>query len=171
MPLPDVLPGRGDPPLRLLFCGINPGLASEASGHHYAGPGNRFWPVLHAAGFTPVRLTPDRQRELAALGLGLTNLVPRPTATADQLAADELRAGGERIRRLVARRTPAWLAVLGVTAYRVAAGDRTAQIGPQPLPWGPTKVWVLPNPSGLNARWTMPALTDEFARLREAADG
>lgn len=169
-PLPDVLPGPGDPPLRVLFCGINPGLVSAATGHHFARPGNRFWPALHGGGFTPHQLRPDQQGELRALGIGLTNLAPRPTARADQLNADELRAGGERLRELCVRLRPRWLAVIGITAYRTAFAEPRAAIGEQAREIGETRIWALPNPSGLNAHWPLPALADEFARLRAAVE-
>jgi double-stranded uracil-DNA glycosylase len=161
--IPDVLPGPGGPPFSVLFCGINPGLVSAATGHHFARPGNRFWPVLHAAGFTPRLLRPAEQGELAALGLGITNLVPRATARADELSAAELVAGGARLRELVARLRPAWLAVVGITAYRTAFAAPQAMVGPQE-----PGVWVLPNPSGLNAHYQLPELTAAFAALREA---
>lgn len=165
----DVLPGPGDPPLRVLFCGINPGLVSAATNRHFARPGNRFWPALHAGGFTPRRLLPAEQDRLPALGLGITNLVPRATARAEELSAAEVRAGGERLRELVARVRPAWLAVVGITAYRTAFAAPKAVVGPQDEPWGTTRVWLLPNPSGLNAHWTPAGLAEEFARLRVAA--
>ena len=163
----DVLPGPGDPPFSVLFCGINPGLVSAATGHHFARPGNRFWPVLHAAGFTPRLLRPAEQDELAGLGLGITNMAPRATARADELTGAELVAGGARLRELVARARPAWLAVVGITAYRTAFAIPTAVVGPQE-PWGPTGVWVLPNPSGLNAHYQLPELTAAYAALRRA---
>lgn len=165
----DVLPGPGDPPLRVLFCGINPGLVSAASGHHFARPGNRFWPALHRGGFTPHQLRPAEQGQLRALGLGVTNLVPRATARADELTAAELRAGGERLRVLVATTRPQWLAVVGVTAYRTAFGAPRAAVGPQEARTADARVWVLPNPSGLNAHWQLPELAAEFARLHAAA--
>ncbi|MFG3257659.1 G/U mismatch-specific DNA glycosylase [Streptomyces sp. NPDC048172] len=157
--------------LRVLFCGINPGLMSAATGHHFARPGNRFWPALHASGFTPRLLRPYEEHELPSYGLGITNVVERATARADELAADEYREGGERLRAKVERLRPAWLAVLGIGAYRTAFHDRTAPIGPQPTTLGPTRLWALPSPSGLNAHWTPQALAEEFTRLREAADG
>ena len=169
--VPDVLPGPDDPPLRLLFCGINPGLTTAATGHHFARPGNRFWPALHGGGLTPRRLRPAEQGELRGLGLGITNLVPRPTARADELTADELRAGAARLRELVAETGPAWLAVVGVTAYRTAFAAPRAVVGPQEERLGATRVWVLPNPSGLNAHWQLPELVAEFARLRAAVEG
>ncbi|MER0244969.1 G/U mismatch-specific DNA glycosylase [Streptomyces sp. HSW2009] len=163
--IPDVVAAG----LRVLFCGINPGLLSAATGHHFARPGNRFWPVLHDSGFTPRQLRPAEQEELLAYGLGITNVVARATARADELSAEEYRAGGEVLRTKVARLRPAWLAVVGVTAYRVAFADRTARIGPQPGTLGETRVWVLPNPSGLNAHWSRQAMAEEYGRLRSAA--
>ncbi|MFD3730201.1 G/U mismatch-specific DNA glycosylase [Streptomyces sp. NPDC058632] len=155
--------------LRVLFCGINPGLMTAATGHHFARPGNRFWPALHRSGFTPRLLVPSEQEELPSYGLGITNVVARATARADELSAEEYREGGRLLALKVARLRPRWLAVLGVTAYRVAFDDRGAKVGPQVRTIGDTRVWVLPNPSGLNAHWTPAALAEEFARLREAA--
>ncbi|ANW21265.1 mismatch-specific DNA-glycosylase [Streptomyces clavuligerus] len=157
--------------LAVLFCGINPGLMSAATGHHFARPGNRFWPVLHRSGFTPRQLRPEEQGELPGLGLGITNVVARATARADELAADEFRAGGELLRAKVGRLRPRWLAVVGVTAYRTAFREPKARIGPQERAIGGTRIWVLPNPSGLNAHWTTESMAEEFGRLREAAFG
>ncbi|MET0187852.1 MAG: G/U mismatch-specific DNA glycosylase [Pseudonocardia sediminis] len=165
--IPDVLPGPGDPSPRVLFCGINPGLVSAATGHHFARPGNRFWPVLHDSGFTPRLLRPDEQGELAGLGPGITNMAPRATARADELSDDEVVAGGERLRTLVAELAPAWLAVVGIGAYRTAFTRPKAVVGEQDERLGDTGVWVLPNPSGLNAHWSREAMTAEFARLRD----
>ena len=164
----DVVPGLDDPALRVLFCGINPGLVSAATGRHFARPGNRFWPALHASGFTPRLLSAAEQEELRGLGLGITNMVARATARADELTAAELLAGGVRLREVVARLRPAWLAVVGITAYRAAFAAPLAGVGRQE-PLGSTGVWVLPNPSGLNAHYQLPDLTAEFARLRRAA--
>ena len=158
------------PGLRVLFCGINPGLYTAWAGHHFARPGNRFWPTLHRSGFTPRQLAPAEQGELLELGLGITNVVARATATAAELSADELRRGGDDLVAFVRQWRPAYLAVLGVTAYRTAFDAPKAAVGPQPGIDG-TRVWVLPNPSGLNAHWQPPALAAEFARLRAAADG
>jgi len=163
-----VLPPPGEP-LRVLFCGINPGLYSAATGWHFARPGNRFWPALHLSGFTPRRLAPCEQDLLAGYGLGITNLVARATAQASELDAAELRAGGERLAALVADRQPRVLAVAGVTAYRTAFARPHAAIGPQPPSSAGPGVWVLPNPSGLNAHWTLDAIAAEFAALRAAA--
>ncbi len=162
-------PGPGDPPLGVLFCGINPGLVSAATGHHFARPSNRFWPVLHASGFTPRRFRPEEQVRLAASGLGVTNLCPRATARADELTTQELVHGGRRLRELVTRVRPAWLAVVGITAYRTAFAAPKAQVGPRAERLGETGVWVLPHPSGLNAHWQVAELTAEFARLRTTA--
>ncbi|MYW68549.1 G/U mismatch-specific DNA glycosylase [Streptomyces sp. SID8379] len=155
--------------LRVLFCGINPGLMTAATGHHFARPGNRFWPVLHLSGFTPRQLAPSEQEELLAYGLGITNVVARATARADELSAEEYREGGRLLEEKVARLRPAWLAVVGVTAYRAAFHDPKAKIGPQERTVGGARVWALPNPSGLNAHWTAATMAEEFARLRAAA--
>jgi TDG/mug DNA glycosylase family protein len=157
-----------EPGLRVLFCGINPGLYSTAVGAHFARPGNRFWPALFAGGFTPRLLTPAEEGLLPQLGLGLTDIVARTTARADELSADELREGARLLERKVLEYRPGWLAVVGITAYRTAFGRPRAKIGPQDDPIGPTRVWVLPNPSGLNAHWTPVTLGEEFNRLREA---
>lgn len=155
--------------LRVLFCGINPGLWSAATGHHFARPGNRFWPALHASGFTPRLLLPHEQWDLLELGLGITNVAARATARADELGRDELVRGGRLLTGKVERHRPHWLAVVGVTAYRTAFAEPKAQVGPQQRRIGSTAVWVLPNPSGLNAHWPAAALAEEFARLRDAA--
>jgi double-stranded uracil-DNA glycosylase len=163
--IPDVIA----PGLRVLFSGINPGLVSALTGHHFARPGNRFWPALHHSGFTPRLLLPAEQDELPALGLGITNVVARATARADELSRAELVEGGRLLREKVLRYSPAWLAVVGVTAYRTAFGDPKAMIGQQEMTIGDTRVWVLPNPSGLNAHYTPATLAAEFERLRVAA--
>lgn len=162
--IPDVVA----PDLAVLFCGINPSLASGATGWHFAHPGNRFWRALYAGGWTSRQLHPSEQRELLDVGLGLTNLVGRATAKASELSADELRAGGRRLRWLAARTRPHWIAVVGVTAYRSAFGVAGAAVGAQDATLGPARLWVLPNPSGLNAHVTPADLATEFARFREA---
>ena len=158
------------PGLKVLFCGINPGLYTAAVGHHFARPGNRFWPTLHAAGFTPRRLSPHEERLLLADGYGITNLVARATATADALTPEELAAGGKKLRAKVRRYRPRCLAVLGVGAYRAAFGRPKAPLGRQDEPMGETVIWVLPNPSGLNANYQREALARLFGELREAMD-
>jgi TDG/mug DNA glycosylase family protein len=154
------------PGLDVLFCGINPGLVSEATGHHFARPGNRFWPALHLSGFTPRQFAPAEQEQLLGLNLGITNVVARPSAKADELTIDEVKAGGIELAEKVERYSPQVLAVLGVTVYRAAFGRKKAQVGPQTDLVGGARVWVLPNPSGLNAHWQLPALAEEFARLK-----
>jgi double-stranded uracil-DNA glycosylase len=163
--IPDVL-GTG---LRVVFSGINPGLWSAATGLHFARPGNRFWPTLHRAGFTPRQLQPEGQGKLLGLGLGITNVAARATARADELSREELLRGGAVLREKVERLGPGWLAVVGIGAYRTAFAAPQATVGPQEGTLGETRVWVLPNPSGLNAHWPAGDLAAEFARLRDAA--
>lgn len=165
--IPDVIA----PGLRVLFSGINPGLYSAATGCHFARPGNRFWPALHRSGFTPRQLRPDEQEQLPGLGLGITNVVARATARADELTADELRDGGRELLAKAERFGPRWLAVVGVTAYRTAFGAARATVGPQTLTVGTTRLWVLPNPSGLNALWPAPKLAEAFRDLRRHVEG
>lgn len=157
--------------LQVLFCGINPGLMTAVTGHHFARPGNRFWPVLRLSGFTPRLLRPSEQHELPSYGLGITNVVARASARADELTAEEYREGGRLLTLKVARWRPRWLAVVGITAYRAAFDDPGARVGPQERTIGNARVWVLPNPSGLNAHWTAQTMAEEFARLRVAAQG
>jgi double-stranded uracil-DNA glycosylase len=164
--VPDVIASR----LSVLFCGINPGLYSGATGHHFARPGNRFWPVLHAAGFTPRILKPWEERELLQWGYGITNLVARATATAAELSKEEFVAGAKRLERKVKRYRPEWVAVVGIGAYRAAFGRAKAVIGPQAERIGPAGLWLLPQPSGLNANHQMPELTEAFGELLAMAD-
>jgi TDG/mug DNA glycosylase family protein len=164
-PLPDVV----DVGLRVLFCGINPGLMSAETGHHFARPGNRFWPALHRSGFTPYQVRPADQTELLKWRLGITNVVDRASAKAGELSRAELIAGGEQLVQKVHAYQPAWLAVLGVTAYREAFGERLAAVGRQDRMIGTTRVWILPNPSGLNAHYTLPKLTEAFAELERVS--
>src|SRR5947207_4743776 len=165
--VPDVIAPR----LRVLFCGINPGRYSGATGHHFARPGNRFWPVLHAAGFTPRLLKPWEERELLERGYGITNLVARATATAAELRKEEFVAGARRLERKVKRYTPEWVAVVGIGAYRMAFGRPKAGVGPQPERLGSARLWLLPQPSGLNANHQMPELTAAFRDLWRASEG
>jgi double-stranded uracil-DNA glycosylase len=165
--IPDVIA----PGLRVLFSGINPGLYSAATGYHFARPGNRFWPALHLSGFTPRQLRPDEQEQLLGLGLGITNVVSRATARADELTDDELRDGGRKLLARAESFGPGWLAIVGITAYRTAFGEPRAAIGPQARSAGATRLWVLPNPSGLNAHKTVQQLAADFAELRAQAMG
>jgi double-stranded uracil-DNA glycosylase len=157
------------PRLRILFCGINPGLYSGATGHHFARPGNRFWTTIHLAGFTPRLLNPAEEGELLTLGYGITNLVARTTATADELSVDELLAGRKRLESKVKRYQPRILAVLGIGAYRLAFQERKATLGSQSKLIADSAIWVLPNPSGLNAHYQLAELVKQFRTLREAA--
>ncbi len=150
-----------------LFCGINPSLYSAAVGHHFARPGNRFWPALHAAGFTDRCLSSFEERELLSLGYGITNIVRRATASADELTADELTAGARQLERKVRRYRPRCIAFLGVGAYRTAFDRSRATIGPQAERIADTQIWVLPNPSGLNAHYRLEDLARLFAELRQ----
>ncbi|XXX42154.1 G/U mismatch-specific DNA glycosylase [Sorangium sp. So ce119] len=162
--VPDVIA----PDLRVLFCGINPGLYTAAVGHNFARPGNRFWPALHAGGFTDRVLSPSEERELLKLGYGITNVVERATASADELSPEELAAGGVRLAAKVRQYRPRFLAVLGIGAYRSAFGRPQAAPGPQPEALGATRLWVLPNPSGLNASYQPQKLAEMFRALRDA---
>lgn len=157
------------PGLRVIFVGINPGLYSGWSGHHFARPGNRFWPTLHAAGFTPRLLHPSEERELLAYGCGITNFVNRATATAAELAPDELVAGGERLLRTLTTCQPRCVAILGITAYRTAFARPKATLGRQAVLLGDVPLWVLPNPSGLNAHYTPATLAEVFRTFRQEA--
>ena len=157
------------PGLRVLFVGINPGLYSAATGHHFARPGNRFWPALHAARFTPRVLHPSEQRLLLKGGYGVTNLVNRATASADELAPGEFVAGRKRLASKVRRYRPKIIAFLGVGAYCHAFTLRQVSLGPQPEKFERSVVWLLPNPSGLNANYQLPELTKLFRRLSLSA--
>jgi TDG/mug DNA glycosylase family protein len=158
------------PNLKVLFCGINPGLYSAAVGHHFARPGNRFWRALHSSGFTRRLLIPSENRELLARRCGLTDLVARATAGAEELDSAELIAGRRRLHRKVLRYSPRWVAILGIGAYRVAFERPQAILGPQRELIGETRIWVLPNPSGLNASHQPADLARAFRRLRLAAN-
>jgi double-stranded uracil-DNA glycosylase len=158
------------PNLRVLFCGINPGLYTAAVGHHFARPGNRFWPALHAGGFTERLLSPFDERELLQSGYGITNVVSRTTNSADQLSREEIITGGEQLRAKVLRYRPRVLAVLGVGAYRTAFNRPKATIGRQEETIGETILWVLPNPSGLNANYQPAQLARLFGELKKFSD-
>jgi TDG/mug DNA glycosylase family protein len=165
--VPDVI----GPHLRVLFVGINPGLYSGAVGHHFARPGNRFWKALHGAGFTDRVLSPFEEHELLAADIGITNLVDRATAMAHELESDELRRGVVRLVVKVEKHRPLFVAFLGLTAYRTAFGRTGATMGSQEEDVAASRVWLLPNPSGLNAHYQVPDLVRAFAELRRAAFG
>jgi len=160
--LPDIIA----PDLKVLFAGINPGLYTAAIQHHFGRPGNRFWPTLHAAGFTPRVLSPFEEDELIALGYGITNVVARATAAADELQPHEFITGGKKLVAKLKKYRPKVLAILGVGAYRAAFDRRKAQVGPQDETIGETRLWVLPNPSGLNAHYQAARLAEVFSELR-----
>ena len=163
--LPDVIA----PNLRVLFCGINPGLYTAAVGHHFARPGNRFWPALFKSGFTDRLLSPFEERELLGSGLGVSNVVPHATATAAELTKEDFIAGGRILAAKVKKYQPRVLAILGVGAYRTAFANPKATIGEQNEHIHTARVWVLPNPSGLNANYQLPDLVRLFRNLCEAA--
>jgi double-stranded uracil-DNA glycosylase len=158
------------PGLRVLFVGINPGLYSGATGHHFARPGNRFWKALHGAGFTPRVYSPFEDRSLLELGFGITNLVARTTPSADELTVEELRDGAAKLERKVRRWKPETVAFVGVTAYRMAFGRPRTRIGPQEESLAGARVWVLPNPSGRTAAYQLPQLIEAFSALRASLD-
>ena len=149
----------------MLFCGINPGLYSAATGFHFARPGNRFWPALHAAGFTPRLFHPSENDKLLELGYGLTNLVNRGTAAADELSRAELVQGGKRLAKKIKLFRPRAVAFVGLGAYRMAFGRPKATLGVQPESLEGAEVWVLPSPSGLNANYQLPQLIQLFGQL------
>ena len=163
--IPDLI----GPGLSILFCGINPGLYSGATGLHFARPGNRFWPALHAGGFTDRLLAPWEHSRLIASGYGITNLVNRTTATAAELDDDEFRAGRRALARKVRKYSPRWVAVLGLGAYRAGFDSPDAKVGRQIERIGQAGLWVLPSPSGLNANHQLPQLAQLFNELRIAA--
>jgi TDG/mug DNA glycosylase family protein len=164
--VPDVVgPGLG-----VLFCGINPGLYSGAVGHHFARPGNRFWAALFLSGFTDRLLSAFEEDKLLGLRLGITNLVGRATATADEISRDELVDGTRSLRRKVRRLRPRVVAFLGLGAYRMAFSAPAAVVGEQPQRIGDTRLWLLPNPSGLNAHYQVDALAEVFSELRRAVE-
>ena len=164
MIVPDVI----FPDLQILFVGVNPGIRSGETHHHFAHPSSRLWTALHESGFTPQLVLAAQERALLAYGLGLTNLVDRPTRAADELTADELRQGARRLRRKACRYRPLWVAVLGVVAYRIAFDEPVARIGPQSRTLCSSRLWVLPGPTGRNAHYPLPQLIEEFRHLRGA---
>jgi double-stranded uracil-DNA glycosylase len=156
------------PGLKVLFCGINPGLYTAAIGHHFGRPGNRFWPALYTGGFTDRLLDPSEKKELLKLGYGITNMVARATLRADELTTKELVAGAKVVTAKVLKFKPRLLAVVGISSYRIAFDRPTAVVGPQPETIGMTRLWVLPNPSGLNAHYRPQDLAVVFGELRDA---
>jgi TDG/mug DNA glycosylase family protein len=164
-----VLPDIIAPDLKILFVGINPGLYSAKVGHHFGRPGNRFWKTLFAAGLTPRLFAPAEQEKLLELGLGITNIVDRPSAKASELSSEEVRAGAKVVERKVRRYRPRLVAFLGITAYRTAFDRPEAKTGAQADEIGESRIWVLPNPSGLNAHYQARELAAVFRELGAAA--
>lgn len=165
MSLPDVIA----PGLRVLFCGINPGMLAAATGHHFAGRGNRFWQVMHLSGFTPHRIAPEDSASLLHHGCGLTTVVERPTAREDQIDRDEYRAAAEAFRGKIAHYAPAFVAFLGKPAWSGLSGQRDLPWGRQTTTIGSSQVWVLPNPSGRNLSFSLDQLVEAYQELRWAA--
>ncbi len=153
------------PDLRVLFCGINPGTLSGELGLHFARRGNRFWKLLFAGGFTESVLSPEEQHVLPGLGVGITNLVGRVTAAASELGVAELREGATQLEAKVGTLRPRCVAVLGLQAYRTAYLRPNAVIGRQPEPLGDALLWLLPNPSGLQAHYQLPEMEKMFRSL------
>ncbi|WP_347156784.1 G/U mismatch-specific DNA glycosylase [Pontibacter chitinilyticus] len=160
--VPDIIA----PELNVLFCGINPSVYTAAVGHNFARPGNRFWPTLYQAGFTPHLFLPHEDKALLTYGYGITNVVARATVSADQLTGEEIKEGGKHLKAKVLEYKPLVLAVLGVTVYRKAFGYKQAAIGLQEHVIGNTRIWLLPNPSGLNAHYTPTAMATVYQQLR-----
>jgi TDG/mug DNA glycosylase family protein len=158
------------PGLKILFCGINPGLYSAAIGHHFGRPGNRFWPTLFAAGFTDRLLDPSEEVELLDLGYGITNVVERATASADELEPEEFVAGGKLLVARLRKYSPRYVAILGLGAYRTAFARPKASLGLQPEMIAASKIWLLPSPSGLNAHYQQKDLSKVFSELRKAVE-
>ncbi|HEX4865493.1 MAG TPA: G/U mismatch-specific DNA glycosylase [Acidimicrobiales bacterium] len=160
--VPDVIAADLD----VLFCGVNPGLWTAAVGHHFARPGNRFWKALHLSGFTDRLLSPDEERLLLEARLGITNLVDRASRSAGELTRAELRQGAKKVTRKISRWRPAVLAVLGMSAYRSAFDRADAGVGLQPDPLAGSRVWLLPNPSGLQAHYQLADIVEQLKELR-----
>lgn len=156
--LPDIIAGR----LAVVFCGINPGMTAAAEGHHFAGRNNRFWRVLHLAGFTPREIRPENDRTILQHGYGLTAVVDRPTARADQLSTQDFIAAAAQFEQKIARYAPRFVGFLGKAAYAVLSGQRDLAWGPQPVAFGNAAVWVLPNPSGRNRAFTLGQLVSAY---------
>ena len=157
-----------DHDLKVLFCGINPGLYSAATGFHFARPGNRFWKVLHLAGFTDRQIDPSEEHELLAIGYGITSLVSRTTARADQLNVEEYVRGGQIVIRKIKKFGPRTVAFLGIGAYRAAFDKPTAKTGPQPEKIHDSQIWLLPNPSGINANYQLDDLVTLFSQMKRS---
>lgn len=166
LPVPDILKEN----LQVVFCGINPGVMTSQTQHHFARPGNKFWKTLHLSGFTPQLFLPAEQQQLPALGVGITNLVARPSVTAQEITKREFQTGAAALVKKIKQYSPRWLAVLGIDAYRKGFGIPFAVIGKQPQTIGRTQVWLLPNPSGLNAHYSLADFVRLFSELRQSIE-
>jgi len=166
MTVPDIIA----PNLRVLFCGINPSVYSAVVGHHFARPGNRFWPTLHKGGFTRQLLKPEQEQELLTYGYGITNIVERATVAAAELSANELTIGGQQLRGKVEHYRPKVVAILGISAYRLAFNQPRAILGEQPETIAAAQLYVLPNPSGLNAHYTPADLARVYGEFRQTIE-
>jgi double-stranded uracil-DNA glycosylase len=164
--LPDILA----PDLSVVFCGLNPGVNAAATGHHFLGRGNRFWQVIHLAGFTPMQIAPEHDASVLAFGVGLTTLVERPTPSAIELGDDEFVAGGLTLRRKIERYAPRNVAFLGKAAFSAIANKREVSWGRQPESIAGAAIWILPNPSGRNRGFSLAALVAAYRELRRALD-
>jgi TDG/mug DNA glycosylase family protein len=162
--LPDIIADH----LEVLFCGINPGMKAAATGHHFAGRGNRFWRVIHLAGFTPVQIRPEEDHAMLAYGYGLTTMVRRPTAAAHQLSTAEFAAAAAGFKQKIARYAPGHVAFLGKAAYAALSGQREMTWGLQQTPMQGAAVWILPNPSGRNRAFTLDHLVEAYRELHRA---
>ncbi|MDQ5951375.1 MAG: double-stranded uracil-DNA glycosylase [Patescibacteria group bacterium] len=166
LPVPDIITKD----LNILFCGINPGLLSAATHHHFARPGNRFWKALFLSGLIPQQMQPSQQSELLTYRIGITNFVTRPSATANELSAEEFRLGAQELRKKITKYTPRYLAVLGIDAYKKGFDTKSVSLGLQTDLLGKTRVWLLPNPSGLNAHYSLDDFVRLFTELKTAVD-
>ena len=164
--LPDILAAD----LSVVFCGLNPGAEAAATGHHFVGRSNRFWRVIHLAGFTPTQIDPMNDTSLLSFGCGLTTVAERPTASADEITKDEFLAGGLALRQKIERYTPRYVAFLGKAAFAAIAEKREVSWGRQPAAIGGAAIWILPNPSGRNRSFGLAALVDAYSQLRRELD-
>jgi TDG/mug DNA glycosylase family protein len=165
--LPDILAPR----LKIVFCGLNPGLGAAIGGHHFLNRSNRFWKVLHLSGLTPRQIDPEDDRDILSYGYGLTAAVPRATVSAAEVSREEFAASAKALEKKIGKYRPRWLAFLGKAAYAEISGEKTLQWGAQANRFGGAKIWVLPNPSGLNRNFSLTGLIEHYGALHEALTG
>lgn len=166
----DTLPDIIGPGLKVVFCGINPGASAAAGGHHFIGRSNRFWRVLHLAGFTPDEMHPENDRKLLDYRCGLTTAVERATARADELSKHEIIASASKLRQKIRRYVPRYIAFLGKAAFSAISEQRDVAWGLQKEAFGDAIAWLLPNPSGLNRSFSLDDLVGAYTELRVASD-